>query len=100
MVFDLDPTGQIFELAKATAQSLKEVLDQLNLPTYLKTTGSRGLHVVVPLKRREGFESVRALARELATIVVDQGPRQRTLEQCKDSPARSGNPRNRSHRAA
>jgi len=35
MVFDLDPTGQIFELAKATAQSVKEVLDQLNLPAYL-----------------------------------------------------------------
>jgi bifunctional non-homologous end joining protein LigD len=84
MVFDLDPTGQIFELVKATAQSLKEVLDQLNLPAYLKTTGSRGLHVAVPLKRREGFESVRALARELATIVVDQEPRQRTLEQRKD----------------
>jgi bifunctional non-homologous end joining protein LigD len=84
MVFDLDPAAEIFELVKATAQSLKEVLDQLNLPAYLKTTGSRGLHVAVPLKRRERFESVRALARELATIVVHQEPRQRTLEQRKD----------------
>jgi bifunctional non-homologous end joining protein LigD len=57
MVFDLDPAAEIFELVKATAQSLKEVLDQLNLPAYLKTTGSRGLHVAVPLKRREHFES-------------------------------------------
>ena len=50
MVFDLDPVGDSFEPVKATAQSLKELLDQLGLPAYLKTTGSRGLHVAVPLE--------------------------------------------------
>jgi bifunctional non-homologous end joining protein LigD len=81
LVFDLDPSGDDFEPVKATAQSLKELLDQLGLPVYLKTTGSRGLHVAVPLKRSEGFDSVRAFAQELARIVVSQEPRQRTLEQ-------------------
>jgi bifunctional non-homologous end joining protein LigD len=84
MVFDLDPSDERFEPVKATAESLKELLDGLGLPAYLKTTGSRGLHVVVPLKRREGFESVRAFARELARIVVSQEPEQRTLEQRKN----------------
>jgi bifunctional non-homologous end joining protein LigD len=84
MVFDLDPAAETFGLVKGTAQSLKDVLDQLDLPAYLKTTGSRGLHVIVPLRRRESFESVRALARELAMIVVHQEPRQRTLEQRKE----------------
>jgi bifunctional non-homologous end joining protein LigD len=83
MVFDLDPSGESFEPVKATARALKKLLDQLGLHGYLKTTGSRGLHVAVPLKRNEDFESVRALARELARVVVDQDPKQRTLEQLK-----------------
>jgi bifunctional non-homologous end joining protein LigD len=83
MVFDLDPSGESFEPVKATARSLKELLDQLGLPAYLKTTGSRGLHVAVPLKRREDFDSVRAFARRLAEVIVDQDPKQRTLEQSK-----------------
>ena len=83
MVFDLDPSGDSFGPVKATAQSLKELLERLGLPPYLKTTGSRGLHVVVPLRRSEEFDSVRAFAREVAKIVVSQDPGQRTLKQRK-----------------
>jgi bifunctional non-homologous end joining protein LigD len=83
MVFDLDPSGDGFGPVKATAQSLKVLLDGLGLPPYLKTTGSRGLHVAVPLRRREEFDAVRTFARALAKIVVSQDPGQRTLEQRK-----------------
>jgi bifunctional non-homologous end joining protein LigD len=83
LVFDLDPAGDSFEPVRAAAQALKGVLDQLDLPAYLKTTGSRGLHVAVPLKRREDFDSVRAFAREVAEVVVSEEPGQRTLEQRK-----------------
>ena len=83
MMFDLDPSGDTFGPVKTTAQSLKRLLDRLGLPAYLKTTGSRGLHVAVPLRRSEGFDSVRAFARELAKIVVSQEPAQRTLDQRK-----------------
>jgi bifunctional non-homologous end joining protein LigD len=83
MVFDLDPSDNDFERVKATAQALKELLDQLELPAYLKTTGSRGLHVAVPLKRGAGFDSVRAFARELARTLVSQKTGERTLEQRK-----------------
>jgi bifunctional non-homologous end joining protein LigD len=85
MIFDLDPSGDSFELVKAAAQSLKELLDQLELPAYLKTTGSRGLHIAVPLKRKENFDSVRAVAREVAKIVVSQEPGQLTMEQRKSN---------------
>jgi bifunctional non-homologous end joining protein LigD len=81
MIFDLDPSGDSFQPVKATALSLKELLDELGLPAYLKTTGVHGLHVVVPLKRMKGFDSVRAFARVLASIVVSQKPRERTLAQ-------------------
>jgi bifunctional non-homologous end joining protein LigD len=83
MVFDLDPSGDSFEPVKAAARSLKELLDHLGLPAYLKTTGLRGLHVAVPLKRREDFDTVRAFAREVARVIVSQEPGERTLEQRK-----------------
>jgi bifunctional non-homologous end joining protein LigD len=88
MVLDLDPQGEDFELVRSTARAFKKLLDDLGLPAYLKTTGSRGLHVVVPLQRREGFDSVREFARELARIVVGQAPGERTMEPLK---AKRGN---------
>ncbi|HKH84411.1 MAG TPA: non-homologous end-joining DNA ligase [Gemmatimonadales bacterium] len=83
LVLDLDPQGEDFELVRSTARALKELLDELELPAFLKTTGSRGLHLVVPLQRREEYDSVRDFARELAAIVVSQAPKERTLEQLK-----------------
>jgi bifunctional non-homologous end joining protein LigD len=88
MVFDLDPQSEDFEPVRSTALAFKQLLDDLELPAYLKTTGSRGLHVVVPLQRREGFDAVRDFARELARIVVRQAPGERTLESLK---AKRGN---------
>jgi bifunctional non-homologous end joining protein LigD len=83
MVLDLDPQGDDFEPVRSTARAFKKLMDDLELPAYLKTTGSRGLHVVVPLQRGEGFDAVRAFARELARIVVGQAPEERTLETLK-----------------
>jgi bifunctional non-homologous end joining protein LigD len=83
LVFDLDPQGDEFEVVRTTALAFKQVLDEVGLPAFLKTTGSRGLHVVVPLKRRESYDSVRTFGRELAAIVVSQAPETRTMEQLK-----------------
>jgi bifunctional non-homologous end joining protein LigD len=83
LVFDLDPQGDDFEVVRATALAFKQLLDELELPAFLKTTGSRGLHVVVPLQRRESYDSVREFARELAEIIVSQAPKARTMEQLK-----------------
>jgi bifunctional non-homologous end joining protein LigD len=81
MVFDLDPSREDFEAVKATALAIRQVLDKLELPAYLKTTGSRGMHVAVPLDGEENFDSVRAFARKLAQIVVNEDRAHRTLEQ-------------------
>jgi bifunctional non-homologous end joining protein LigD len=83
MVLDLDPQGDDFELVRSTARDFKQLLDDLELPAFLKTTGSRGLHIVVPLQRLEPYDSVRDFARRLAGIVVSQAPKARTLEQLK-----------------
>jgi bifunctional non-homologous end joining protein LigD len=83
LVFDLDPQRDEFEPVRAAALDFKQLLDELALPAFLKTTGSRGLHVVVPLRRKETYDSVREFGRELATIIVSQAPHQRTMEQLK-----------------
>jgi bifunctional non-homologous end joining protein LigD len=83
LVFDLDPQGDDFEPVRSTALAFKQLLDDLGLPGFLKTTGSRGLHVVVPLRRRENFDAVRAFGRDLAGIIVSQAPEARTMENLK-----------------
>lgn len=84
MVFDLDPSGEEFSVVKSTAEAVRAVLEQVALPAYVKTTGSLGLHVAVPLKREEHFDFIRAFARHVAEIVVEDDPQHRTLEQRKD----------------
>ncbi len=83
LVFDLDPQDDDFEPVRSTALAFKQLLDDLGLPAFLKTTGSRGLHVVVPLRRRENFDAVRTFGRDLAGIIVSQAPEARTMENLK-----------------
>ena len=84
MVFDLDPSGADFSSVKAAALGVKRLLEGMAMPVFVKTTGSRGLHVCVPLDRKENFDTVRAFARSLADELVSQAPDQWTTEQRKD----------------
>ncbi len=84
LIFDLDPSGAEFSSVVAAARCVREILDSLALPAYVKTTGSRGLHVAVPLKRREEYQSVRSFARMLAEVAVARGPDRWTIEQRKN----------------
>lgn len=80
MIFDIDPPRNNFEMVRTTALLLKEVLEELGLVSFVMTTGSAGLHVVVPLKRRDTFDTVRAFARDVAEILVHNYPKKYTLE--------------------
>jgi bifunctional non-homologous end joining protein LigD len=84
MVLDLDPPAGDFGAVKQAARIMKALLDELALPAFLKTTGSRGLHVVVPLKPEESFDAVRAFARAVATAAAERDPGLLTIEQRKD----------------
>jgi len=84
MIFDLDPSGKNFSLVQDAAHAIKNVLDELELPNYVMTTGSRGLHVWVPLKRTQPYDVVRALSRSIAQMIVEQHPKKFTLELRKD----------------
>ncbi|GGR61253.1 non-homologous end-joining DNA ligase [Streptomyces roseolus] len=74
LVFDLDPPGEDFAPVRRTAARLRELLDELGLPAALMTTGSRGLHVVVPLDRRTAFDEVRAFAGDVAELLAARHP--------------------------
>jgi bifunctional non-homologous end joining protein LigD len=84
IVFDLDPSTADFAPVRAAARACADVLDDLGLAAYLKTTGSRGLHVVVPISRGPHFDTVRQFARDVAGVVAADDPAHRTVEQRKD----------------
>jgi bifunctional non-homologous end joining protein LigD len=79
-VFDLDPSGVEFEEICDVALSTREILDRLGLESYLKTSGSRGLHVYVPLKPLHTYEEVAAFAERVAELVVEANPQVATVE--------------------
>ncbi|MFR0356155.1 non-homologous end-joining DNA ligase [Streptomyces sediminimaris] len=74
MVFDLDPDGDDFEAVREAASLLGGLLGELKLPSGLMTTGSRGLHVIVPLNGRHDFDEVRAFARDVADTLAGAHP--------------------------
>lgn len=79
LIFDLDPS-KTFESARAAARQLRALLDELELPAYLMTTGSRGLHVGVPLDGQSDFDTVRDFARDLADALAARHPKELTTE--------------------
>lgn len=65
--FDLDPVPDAgFDKVLDTAQAVHEALDALKIPNYAKTTGSRGIHIYVPIVRGPLQKQVRGFAKELA----------------------------------
>lgn len=84
LVFDLDPSDADFAVVRATARTVADVLDELGLARYVQTTGSRGLHVVVPLRADADFDTVRQFARDVAEVVAADDDAHRTVEARKD----------------
>jgi len=80
LLFDLDPAGEEFGQARWAALRLRDLLDELSLPSLVKTTGASGLHVLVPLARRQGFDPVRGFAREVAEVLAAREPARLTTE--------------------
>ncbi len=80
MIFDLDPSDRDFIAVCAAAKKLRELLGEYGLPAFVKTTGSRGLHVLVPLDRRAGFDQIRVFARQIAHRLAQGDPQRLTTD--------------------
>ena len=74
-VLDLDPDPALpwRSMLEATRLTLT-VLDELGLDAYLKTSGGKGIHIIVPLSRRAGWETVKAFAKAVAQFMTRQLP--------------------------
>jgi bifunctional non-homologous end joining protein LigD len=84
LIVDLDPPGEGFAPVREAAARVRALLtDELGLPTFAMLTGSRGLHVLVPLDRGAPFDDVRAFARDAAALLAARHPRELTTEQRK-----------------
>jgi len=84
LIFDLDPPDDDFELVRSAAQSLREMLEGVGLLPFVMTTGSRGLHVVVPLDRSTDFDTVRSFAKNLAGVLAEREADRLTTKVRKD----------------
>src|SRR6266849_6659624 len=74
--FDLDPVpGTSFEQVRDIALILRDALTSLKMPSFAKTTGSRGIHVYVPIVRGPVQKDVWMFARELARVLQDAHPK-------------------------
>lgn len=81
MIFDLDPSGDAtFADVKCVAKMLYDYCTDRSIHPLCMTTGSRGLHVIIPLKREHCFDTVRSAARTIAELCVAQNPKKITLE--------------------
>jgi len=95
MIFDLDPyiyagserkgeepvlNRRAFEKTRDMAFSLKEVLQQLRLSSFVKTTGKTGLHVYVPVLRQYTYDEIRAASAAVGQYMVQLHPKDLTME--------------------
>ncbi len=75
IIIDLDPSDANFETIKTAAQRIRKIIEEkLNATAFVMTTGSRGLHVMLPIKPEEGFDTVREFSQNLATYIAKQYP--------------------------
>jgi bifunctional non-homologous end joining protein LigD len=83
MVFDLDPGEVEFGVVCRTALAVKAALDDLGLKSLAKTSGSRGIHIYVPLKPVHSYEQVAATAERIARQVAADHDDIATVERAK-----------------
>ena len=80
LILDLDPSDDDFEKVRDGALALRPMLTELGLVPYVKTSGSRGLHVVAPITPGDDQDAVRHFARNIAERLVRLDPDRFTIE--------------------
>lgn len=80
IIFDLDPSVNNFARIKAAAFLIKDICTDLKLPCYAMTTGSRGIHIYVPIKPLHTFDQVSLVASYIADQMMRERPKEFTLE--------------------
>jgi bifunctional non-homologous end joining protein LigD len=79
-VFDLDPSKDDVKSVRAAAVGLRDLLEKLGLPSWVKTTGGKGFHIVVPVDGKTPMGEVVRFANAVGTFFVSLAPDQLTQE--------------------
>ena len=87
LIFDLDPSDTHFDLVKETALSFKQICEDYKLHSYPMATGSKGLHIIIPIRPELAFDDVREIARHICEEVAAKNPTKLTTEVSKEKRA-------------
>ena len=79
-VFDLDPSKDDQAMLRFAALALRVLLDEIGLPSWVKTSGSKGFHIVVPLDGTHRFDQVAHFAHGIGVLLVQRDPEHLTQE--------------------
>lgn len=79
-IIDLDPAKNSFEKVIETAQVTKQILDEMGVVSYCKTSGSTGLHIYIPLGAKYTYEQSKEFARIIVTLVNRELPKYTSIE--------------------
>jgi bifunctional non-homologous end joining protein LigD len=79
-VFDLDPSAEDPQALRAAALAVRELLDEFGLPSYVKTSGSKGFHILIPLDGERDAESAWRFAHGAGAVLVKRHPHILTQE--------------------
>lgn len=80
MVFDLDPDEKLdIKALRQGVLDLKNILDNLNLKSYLKTSGGKGYHIVVPISSIKTWSEFKATAHKIALLLSEKWPLKYTV---------------------
>ena len=74
VLFDLDPPDGGFALAMKVAHLIRELLEDVGLASYAKTSGADGVHVLAPVTRRSSYEATRTFAEQAASVLERRHP--------------------------
>ena len=84
LIFDLDPSPEVpWVRVVESARHIRQFLTDLGLVSFVKTTGGKGLHIVVPIERRHDWEAAKAFSKGVADAIVAVAPDQYTSNMSK-----------------
>jgi bifunctional non-homologous end joining protein LigD len=79
-IIDLDPDKNTFDQVIQAALAIKEVLDEVNVPCYCKTSGSTGMHIYIPLEAKVSYDQSQLFAKLIVNVIHEQLPEFTSLE--------------------
>ncbi|MFW6318995.1 MAG: non-homologous end-joining DNA ligase [Bacillota bacterium] len=85
MLFDLDPSKKDLEALHTVAKAIKNELKDKGLTCFIMTSGSKGYHIIIPIKPKHDFDYVREYAKRIAESVVEKYPDLATIEMQKNN---------------